>query len=177
MSECTSIHDFVKLSYPDIEMMEINPCKLIIEDRVKLSCFYCGRYNTNWRCPPKIPDIDYGAVFREYKRGAFIYSEFPFTELTYAEVRTDSSVALHRAILEAERYLLGNGYSLFSSFIGGSCKLCKNGCGKDKCSNPYQARIPLEATGVNVVKSAGLYGINIKFPVESSLIRIGLILW
>ena len=39
------------------------------------------------------------------------------------------------------------------SFIGGSCKLCKNGCAKDKCNNPGMARIPLEATGVNVIKS------------------------
>ena len=63
------------------------------------------------------------------------------------------------------------------SYIGGSCRLCKSGCGKDRCNNPYLARIPLEATGVNVVESARKYGISIEFPVKEFLIRIGLILW
>lgn len=63
------------------------------------------------------------------------------------------------------------------SFIGGSCKLCKNGCGKDKCNNPYLSRTPVEAIGINVVKSAKENGISITFPPENDIIRIGLLLW
>lgn len=63
------------------------------------------------------------------------------------------------------------------SFIGGSCKLCKGGCGKEKCNNPYMSRSPIEALGINVIKSASRYGINIEFPTDKQLMRIGMLLW
>jgi len=175
--ECKNIFEFIKTTYPSIKMVEVNPNSIIFEERVKLNCFYCGRYNMSWRCPPKIPELDYMKIFSEFKYGAFIYGDFPFTEVSYADVRINSSVVLHRALLEAEKYLLSVGNSINISFIGGSCKLCKNGCGKEKCNNPYLARIPLEATGINVVESALQYGINITFPVDKHITRIGLLLW
>jgi len=48
--------------------------------------------------------------------------------------------------LKMEKLLWEKNNSTAISFIGGSCKLCKNGCGSDKCNNPYMARSPLEAT-------------------------------
>lgn len=64
------------------------------------------------------------------------------------------------------------------SFIGGSCKLCKNGCGPERCNQPYSARIPFEATGVNVIKTMEEQtGVKITFPPKDKLERIGLILW
>ena len=158
-------------------MLEVNPRTFVFEERVKLNCFYCGRYSMNWRCPPRIPTIDYKKVISEFKVGAFVYDNFPFSETTYADVRIASSIMVHSALLEAEKYLLSVGNSMYISFIGGSCKLCKNGCGKEKCNNPYFARIPLEATGINVVKSALRYKISITFPVENHITRIGLVLW
>lgn len=177
MIECKQIHEFVKKTYPSIKMVEVNPNNLIFEERVKLNCFYCARYNMSWRCPPKIPVIDYKKVLSEFKTGAFVYDEVPLNEATYSDVRTDSTVMIHRALLQAEKYLLKAGNSMYLSFIGGSCKLCKNGCGKEKCNNPYLARIPLEATGVNVVASALQYDIKITFPVEDHITRIGFLLW
>lgn len=56
-------------------------------------------------------------------------------------------------------------------------KLCKNGCAKDKCNNPGMARIPLEATGVNVIKSLANIGIKIEFPLIDKFYRFGLIAW
>lgn len=44
-------------------------------------------------------------------------------------------------------------------------------------NNPYQARTPLEAIGVDVIDSAMQYGIAIHFPPEKSILRLGLILW
>ena len=70
-----------------------------------------------------------------------------------------------------------NNNSLAISFIGGSCKLCKNGCGKERCNNPGMARIPLEATGVNVIKTLENIGIKVQFPIKDRFYRYGLIAW
>lgn len=155
----------------------INPKKLVFEERVKASCFNCSKYKTSWRCPGNIPkDIDYKKVIREYKNGAFIYVKIPFVESNYEEVRSESSIVLHRALLTMEKYMYEHNKPLVLTFIGGSCKLCKT-CGKEKCNTPGMARSPLESTGCNIVKSAKKYDIEITFPPKDFMMRVGLILW
>jgi predicted metal-binding protein len=144
---------------------------------VRLNCFYCNKYGINWKCPPKIPQLDYQQVIKEYKNGCFVYKKFEIDAETYPSIRIESTNSLHKTLLEMEQILFSESGGLCLSFIGGSCKLCKNGCGVDRCNNPYLARIPLEATGINIVESAKKYNIYIKFPVKTSLIRLGLILW
>ena len=39
------------------------------------------------------------------------------------------------------------------------------------------ARIPMEATGINVIKTLKEVGYDINFPIEDSLSRVGLLLW
>ena len=39
------------------------------------------------------------------------------------------------------------------------------------------SRSPLESTGVNIVKTAAKFGIDIRFPTNEKLMRIGLVLW
>ena len=167
-----------KQKYPLVQGKLIQPQQLIFQEWVKMSCFYCGKYNSNWKCPPRLPEkIDFEKMVREFPVGAFIFSRTPFSEKDYGEVRNTSSLHLHKAILMMENHLWKNNIKKYLSFIGGSCKLCKNGCGKEKCNNPYQARTPLEAIGVDVIDSAMQYGIAIHFPPEKSILRLGLILW
>lgn len=155
----------------------IHPQKLVFEERVRMSCFNCGKYKANWRCPGNMPkNIDYKKVVKEYKRGAFIYVKIPFDRDNYEDVRSESSTILHRALLSMEKYMYEHDKPLVLTFIGGSCKLCKI-CGKDKCNNPSMARSPLESTGCNIVKSAKKYGIDISFPPKEFMMRLGLILW
>lgn len=161
----------------NINLIEIKINDIVFEDKVKLSCFYCSKYNTKWTCPPKIPQLDYKNLVKEFENAVIIYTKMDFTKENYEEIRHLSSVVVHKTILKAEKILLENGESLFVSFVGGSCKLCKNGCSPDKCRNPGLARIPMEATGINVIKTVSKYGIDIKFPVSTSLYRIGLILF
>jgi len=164
--------------FPEISLIEFPPSKVIFEESVKLSCFYCGRYGNNWKCPPNLPmHIKYRRIFSECQNGMFVALELPFDQSNYSEVRSESTLRLHRAILDLEKMLWDSGVSGVISFIGGSCKLCKNGCGKEKCNNPYEARSPFEAIGVNVVKSAALAGISIVFPPKGTLKRVGFILW
>lgn len=160
-----------------LQLKVMNPQDLIFEERVVMSCYYCGKYNSSWRCPPRIPSIDYKKMFSEYEIGAFVWLRLPFNEQTKSEVRRESSVLLHKSLLKIEKFLWNNNNPLALSFIAGSCKLCKNGCGDEKCNNPYNARTPLEATGCNVIESSAKYGISVTFPPVSSLLRVGLIVW
>lgn len=160
-----------------VEGRMIDVSKLIFEERVKMNCFYCGKYNSGWKCPPNIPQLDYPKMLAEYDNAAFIYIKKSLAKEDYNTVRNNSSVELHRALLECEKWLWTHNNSTALSFIGGSCKLCKNGCAPGKCANPYESRSPVEALGINVIKSAELFGIDIKFPPTEYMMRLGLLLW
>ena len=41
--------DYVKKTYPMIRWKMIETENLFFEERVKINCFYCGRYNNNWK--------------------------------------------------------------------------------------------------------------------------------
>ena len=156
----------------------IDPKELIFEENVKMNCYYCGKYNNNWRCPPNLPDVDFQKMMSEYDGGLFVALTYSIeSPEEYNAVRTESSGALHKLLLSLEKWMWDHNSSTAISFIAGSCKLCKGGCGKEKCNNPYMSRSPLEATGVNVVKSARKYGIDIRFPTDKKMMRVGLLLW
>lgn len=172
------ILDALNAVNPKAEGVFIQPKELVFEENVKMNCFYCGKYARNWRCPPNLPEIDYPKMMSEYDQGLFVVLRYDIrNEDEYALIRNDSSVMLHRNLLDMEKWMWNHNSSTAISFIGGSCKLCKSGCGKERCNNPYMSRSPLEATGVNIVKSAKKYGIQIQFPTETHLMRIGLLLW
>lgn len=141
--------------------------QIVFEERVKINCFYCAKYKHKWACPPNIPDIDYKKVFSEYDHFMIVGGTFT------ADQRELSTNVLHKHLLKLERVLWERECPLAISFIGGSCKLCKQ-CSPDKCSNPASARIPLEATGVNVVKTLSNIGIYLNFN-EGTISRYGLL--
>ncbi|MEG0366667.1 MAG: DUF2284 domain-containing protein [Coprobacillus sp.] len=163
--------------YKYIELIKMNPSDLVFEERVKMNCFYCGKYGNNWKCPPNIPEIEYKNMVFEYNQGYFVVLKMPLTKENYDEVRTNSSIVLHRACLDIEKFLWKHNDSTSISFIGGSCKLCKTGCGLTKCNSPYMSRTPLEAIGVSVNKSIEKYGIELIYPPVEYMYRIGLVLF
>lgn len=156
----------------------IDPKELVFEENVKMNCFYCGKYNNNWRCPPNLPDIDYPKMMSEFDAGMFVALTYDIdSQEDYNSIRTESSVTLHKLLLSLEKWMWNYNSSNAISFTAGSCKLCKGGCGKDRCNNPYMSRSPIEATGINVVKSAKKYGVDVRFPTNDKMMRIGLLLW
>ena len=162
----------------NFEVIEISTSQIIFEERVRLKCFYCNKYNHKWTCPPKIPALNYESIIRnEYSKGLLVKYKENINEDNFEQVRNSTTVKLHQALLKAEKFLYENNNTLVLSFIGGSCKLCKNGCNPEKCNNPQLARIPMEAAGINVVKTAQNVGYDIVFPIGDSLSRYGLLLW
>jgi len=160
-----------------IFVVEASPAIFEFEERVSIQCFSCKRYNHSFTCPPKIPNLNYKRLINEYVNCVVVYCSMPFNKGDYSEVRVNSSNLLHRTLLKLENVLRENNHPLALSLIGGSCKLCKSGCNLINCNTPNLARIPLEATGINVVKSLKKIGIEVVFPVKDKITRYGLLLW
>ncbi|OSA93188.1 UNVERIFIED_ORG: hypothetical protein B2H98_14295 [Clostridium botulinum] len=173
------IDDILKNRSPLLYYKEINIEDIKLEERVSMKCFQCKKYNKSWTCPPKIPNIRYEKMFKEYENAVLVYYKITFNDLEdFEHIRRESTNLLHKTLLKIEEALYKENYPLALSFIGGSCKLCKDGCAKDECRLPQYARIPLEATGVNVMQlfQKGT-GIELIFPPEKVLFRVGLLLW
>ncbi len=161
----------------NMSMVKFNPGDLIFEERVALKCFYCARYDTKWTCPPRIPRLDYPKLVSEYQNAAIVICEMSLKDQIYEDIREKSTNELHKALLYLEKLLWEMDNPMYLTFIGGSCKLCKNGCAQDKCRNPGVSRIPIEATGINVIKSLKKINIDISFQEKDFMHRFGLILW
>jgi predicted metal-binding protein len=160
-----------------LDTREIRSSQLVFEEKVRLKCSQCMRYGVNWSCPPKIPQLDYPRIISECDNLIFLYCSMPFNESDFETIRAKSTNLLHRSILSVEQLLWNSGFPLSISFIGGSCKICPEGCDPVSCRHPDKMRIPLEATGVNVVKSAENVGLKIVFPPVGFLLRVGLMGW
>lgn len=176
--DMTWLMEEIRKSYPQIELFPADMQAFYFEERVKMNCFYCKNYGLNWKCPPRIPQIDYQKMVKEYAHGAFVKIELPFQRDNFQEIRSRTTNDLHHALLKMEKLLWERDCSMAISFIGGSCKLCKDGCGTERCNNPYMARVPFEAIGVNVIRTIEEQtGIHLGFPPKDTLTRVGLLLW
>ena len=161
----------------NITVHSINKNQIIFENRVRVNCFYCSKYNKQWTCPPNIPNIDYEKVISEYDNIIILGISYDVNNLNYADIRIKSTNEIHKTLLLLEKKLWDMGHPMAISFIGGSCKLCKNGCAEDKCRNSQSARIPIEATGINVIKTLKNIDIDVDFTNTSQISRYGMLLW
>ena len=170
----------------EFELLKINKniniypiCKdqIVFENRVLVNCFYCSKYNKQWTCPPNIPSIDYQKVINEYDNIIILGASYQTNKLNYSEIRIKSTNEIHTCLLKLEKVLWDNNYPMAISFIGGSCKLCKNGCAEDKCRNSGSARIPIEAIGINVIKTLKNINVEIDFSNDLNISRYGMLLW
>ncbi len=68
-------------------------------------------------------------------------------------------------MLELERQPFNEGYTFALAFVNGSCRLCETCNTKGGiCLHPTRARIPEQAVGINLIKTAERAGITISFP-------------
>ena len=171
------LREILIAKYPDLDMRVLPISSFVFEERVKQKCFHCKNYRYKWTCPGNLPPIDYKKLVSEYENAAVVICKLPIDAANFEQVRSRSTNLVHKALLYLEKELYNNNCSLALSFIGGSCKLCKNGCSKDGCANPYLSRTPWEGMGCNVVATLKNIGIEVKFPPTDYLFRYGLILW
>lgn len=170
---------YVTEKSPYLKVCKVNIGSIKFEERVKLQCFHCEKYEQKWTCPPRINVIDFKKVFSEYDNAMIVYCKIPYkNETEYNIVRGDSTNLIHKTLLELEKILYENNEVFAMSFIGGSCKLCKDGCSEKRCRFPQLSRIPLEATGINVIDFIkNEMNFDIKFPLDKYMYRFGMLLW
>lgn len=161
------------LSLGATQALPIDPEDIVLDPKVKLFCYKCVNRNKKLTCPPHIPELDYQKMFLTYKKGLIVALQSTIGK-DWKKIKQESTVKLHRILLDLEKFAFTHSYHFAQSFIGGSCKLCRE-CAA-KCRFPNLARIPLEAVGVDVVKTVAKLGIELKFPVTDKFYRIGLLL-
>lgn len=147
--------------------------------KVREQCRSCKRYNKKVTCPEHVESIDYYySLLPTYKEGIFCYKSFPVTDYTdWAKLGKASSLEMHKYLLEERQHIMNDNVPFVSAYAAGSCKLCDDIC-SFPCRNPAQSLVPIEATGINVVKLAKeLADIDIVFPVKDKFYRCGMILY
>jgi predicted metal-binding protein len=161
-----------------LEKFNFNPkTDLIFDIKVHESCKSCKRYGLTGCCPPKIGSFDYyKKLLPKYKHGLLLVLKFKINDnKDWKLLGRQSSLELHRELLK-ERDKIFNEGNYFSIILGGgSCKWCEK-C-SIPCKFPQYRVIPIEATGINVVKTIKKFGYKLDFPVKDSFYRIGMILW
>lgn len=145
--------------------------------KIRESCKSCKRYGKKATCPPHIESVDYySKVLSSYKNGILIIERFAIDSLdNWKELGKQSSLIIHQTLTSMREVLLKHGK--FAVLFGaGSCKNCET-CAFP-CRFPEKSVIPIEATGIDVVKLVKYATkIDITFPVTKDFYRVGLILW
>ncbi len=152
----------------------ILPSEIIFDDRALLQCFNCKNFGKKHTCPPFIMDVDYQEMFMKYKKGLLVIVKFD-SSVDFDTARFKSTNKLHQIMLKLEKEAFSQDNHFTISFIGGSCKLCPEGC-DTKCRHPELSRMPVEATGVDVIETLKKFGLELKFPATDVLYRVGLLM-
>jgi predicted metal-binding protein len=160
-----------------MKSVKINPkTDLIFDLKVIEACRSCKRYGKKATCPPYIFDRDYYFhLLPSYQYGILYYDQSIISQNTWERDGKLSSLNLQKYLLEERQKLFSQGHFFVTAFGGGSCKLCPE-C-VHPCRNPDRALIPLEATGVNVVKLMQRFNVNINFPVDNKMYRVGAVFY
>ncbi|MDY4996347.1 MAG: DUF2284 domain-containing protein, partial [Bacilli bacterium] len=98
-------------STENFDVIEIKTSQIYFEERVKLKCFQCNKYNHKWTCPPKIPKLDYETIIKkEYSKGFLVHYKEKINKENFEQVRLSTTVKLHQALLKAEKFLYDHNY-------------------------------------------------------------------
>jgi predicted metal-binding protein len=157
---------------------EFDPKKELIFDlRVIQACMACKHYGKSGSCQPYIGSFEYyKKLLKRYDYGKVFIEKFIIDDpAKWKEIGRQSSLELHKILLKERQELFNKGYYFSIFFGGGSCKWCTE-C-SIPCKQPEFRAIPIEATGIDVVKTLNKMGLFIKFPIKKSFYRVGLLLW
>lgn len=164
-----------------LETYDINPARDIVFDiRATYQCRTCPHYGKCHTCPPKIPPIGYWKeLVKSYTIGTLHILKCDYTNPTFDDVRRDSAKRLHSILLDAEKNAFNHNQYWAASLVGGSCRLCPDGCG-ETCRFPERARAAMEGAGIDVIGTCRKQKVTLpEYPHPNSggtLARVGLLL-
>ena len=170
--------------------------QVVIDERVRLKCEVprCAGYGQYLTCPPYVMSVEaFSKIRSSYKWGLLVQVEAKDIDSTDKDKgRINRTILkenrkLHRSfklklleIVEAvESAAFKKGMRFATGLVGGSCVLCER-CVDDKssqvCRHPFRARPPMEAVGIDVVKTAQNAGLPIHLSSSKNVVWTGLIL-
>ncbi len=170
--------------------------RVVIDDRVRLKCEVprCAGYGHFFTCPPYVMSVEaFSRILLRYKWCLLVQVEARNIDSTdkgkgrINRALLKQNTELHRPfkrklleVVEAvEAAAFKKGMRFAAGFVGGSCVLCKR-CVEDKnseaCRNPFRARPPMEAVGIDVIKTARNAGLPIHLSSSKNVVWTGLIL-
>ncbi|HOP09269.1 MAG TPA: DUF2284 domain-containing protein [Candidatus Methanofastidiosa archaeon] len=148
------------LSYGVNDYRVIDPGNIKVYQWVRIKCqFGCPVYDTNYTCPPHVPELDkVREFFSEYKRGILI-------ELSGLRVLDDQR-KVQKILLKVEREAFLRGYYKAFGISAGPCHICKACKAIDGRPCHDTGRRPsLEALGVDVYELITSSGMDLS-PVQ-----------
>ena len=170
--------------------------QVVIDERVRLKCEVpkCAGYGQYLTCPPYVMSVEaFSKIRSSYKWGLLVQVEAKDIDSTDKDKgRINRTILkenrkLHRSfklklleIVEAvESAAFKKGMRFATGLVGGSCVLCEK-CVVDKsskaCRHPFRARPPMEAVGIDVVKTAQNAGLPIHLSSLKNVVWTGLVL-
>ena len=169
---------------------------VILDGRVRLKCEVprCAGYGQYLTCPPHVMPVDaFSKIRSRYRWGLLVQVEADNIDSTdKGKGRINRAILkenkkLHRPfklklleIVEAvESAAFKKGMRFAAGLVGGSCVLCER-CVDDKssqaCRHPFRARPPMEAVGIDVIKTARIAGLPIHLSSSKNVVWTGLVL-
>jgi predicted metal-binding protein len=148
------------------------------DDKVREMCRSCKRFGTKATCPPHIESLEYyKRLTCTYKYGILFIERFEIDNVAnWERLGKESSLKLHKEVLDYRNKLINSGHSFVVGFTAGSCKNCEK-C-TFPCRFPDRSLVPLEGIGIDVVRLVKkIAKIEIKFPVTKYFYRVGVVLY
>ena len=148
--------------------LEFNPEILVPEERIRAFCLEnkCGKYGNNYMCPPHVGTLEeIRTKLKKYPQGLLLRATTSIDVSGDREGVRQTKVAFHKRILQVEEFLRERGIKQVWGMSGGSCGLCDVCQAKtDKpCLYPDQARMSIEAIGVDVLGLLDKFSLDNKF--------------
>jgi len=170
--------------------------RVVIDERVRLKCEVprCAGYGQFLTCPPHVMSVDtFSRIRSGYKWALLVQVEAKNIDSTdkgksrISRAVLKENTKLHRPfklklleVVEAvESVAFKKGMRFAAGLVGGSCVLCVR-CVDDKfseaCRHPFRARPPMEAVGIDVIKTAQNAGLPIHLSSSKNVFWTGLVL-
>jgi predicted metal-binding protein len=168
---------------------------VVVDERVRLKCEVprCSGYGRFLMCPPHVMSVEaFSRIRSGYKWGLLAQVEANIDSTDKGKGRIDRAILkentkLHHPfklklmeVVEAvESAAFKKGMRFAAGLVGGSCVLCEQ-CVIDKfsnaCKHPFRARPPMEAVGIDVIKTAQNAGLPIHLSSSKNVVWTGLVL-
>jgi predicted metal-binding protein len=147
------------------------PEMIIPEERIRAFCREnkCGNFGRNYMCPPSVGSIEeISFKLKSYRSGILVRYTRAIDVHRDRERVFKTQIDFHHKIIQIEEFLKAQGQTRVWGLVGGNCRLCPV-CGAvtgEPCLLPGQARMSLEAIGIDVLGLLAKLGLDNRFYAD-----------